>query len=311
MDFCTVCLFPFSTNLEQGIEYCNRNHVQECILFLREKLLLSFHTCVIVASFIANNMELIPEQLNILSRNTLLFSLVPIFPGSKVKFAFRWQVCISTRSKHFLIQFRLILCLFCFVLFFLGGGGKGGTRLSRYRCLSLRLFLFFFSVFLSSDIFGLSSSFFAMKPCLANFSGKHQFGKKTERIFSYATLAELSKSIQNQTYFWFSVSHHIKIKIVLQFNYRIWEKKGSKYAKTRAKIEVIAIFLERYMRRNFLPMNFVWRRHTAAHPDGHQTWPTETNRNARHRVLLRTKAWIYLSRSLRTLNTFFKIHSQN
>ena len=57
------------------------------------------------------------------------------------------------------------------------------TRSSRYQCSSLGLFLFFFSVFLLLVICVLSSSFFAMNLCLANFPGKHQFGKKTGKIF--------------------------------------------------------------------------------------------------------------------------------
>ena len=49
--------------------------------------------------------------------------------------------------------------------------------------------------------------------------------------------------------------------------------KGSKYAKTLAKIQVRGIFRIRDIRRNVLPkfiLKFVWRRHAAAHPDGHQ-----------------------------------------
>ena len=49
--------------------------------------------------------------------------------------------------------------------------------------------------------------------------------------------------------------------------------KGGKHAKTLTKIQVRAIFHIRAIRRNVLPKFieiFVWRRHTGAHPDGHQ-----------------------------------------
>ena len=66
-----------------------------------------------------------------------------------------------------------------FVLFCFGGRAKVDIDAPS----SLHLFLFFFSVFLLLVIFGRLSSFFVMNPCLANFPGKHQFGKQTGKIF--------------------------------------------------------------------------------------------------------------------------------
>ena len=49
--------------------------------------------------------------------------------------------------------------------------------------------------------------------------------------------------------------------------------KGGKYAKTLAKIQVRVIFHIQDIRKNVLRKFieiFVWRRHTGAHPEGHQ-----------------------------------------
>jgi len=53
-----------------------------------------------------------------------------------------------------------------------------------------------------------------------------------------------------------------------EVQYRIWEKKESKYAKTPAWIQVTAIFLMQDIRTNFLPhlKRFVWRRHAGRKP---------------------------------------------
>ena len=56
--------------------------------------------------------------------------------------------------------------------------------------------------------------------------------------------------------------------------------KGGKYAKNLAKIQVKGTFRIRDIRRNVLPkfieINSLWRRHAAAHPDGHQIFDSST-----------------------------------
>ena len=97
----------------------------------------------------------------------------------------------------------------------------------------------------------------------------------------------------NESYRWFSVSHHlkyikIKIRTVRWFKSRIWQMKGGKYTKTLAKIRVRGILCIWDIRRNVLPkfIEFVWRRHAGAHLDGHQHGGQENNRNISYRVLL-------------------------
>ena len=59
----------------------------------------------------------------------------------------------------------------------------GGDALKSISMLISSPLSFLFLCFPFIGYFWPLSSFFAMNPCLANFPGKHQFGKKTGKIF--------------------------------------------------------------------------------------------------------------------------------
>ena len=122
------------------------------------------------------------------------------------------------------------------------------------------------------------------------------FLKRTKRKIKQRPFTGHSVGLR---YCWFSVSRHskwikIKIKTVQQIKSRIWEMKGSKYAKTLAKFQVRGIFLIRDFRRNVLPKVIEICMETPCWcPSGcAPTWRTEANRDICYRVFLQKREFI-------------------